>query len=136
ATNIPTHNLVEVIDACCAYVDNPGITTDELIEIVPGPDFPTGALILGKSGIRAAYHTGRGSVVMRGRTEIEEIRKDRWAIVVSEVPYQVNKARMIERIAEAVQEKVIEGVADLRDESDRDGVRVVVELKRDAVADV
>ncbi|HSK38396.1 MAG TPA: DNA gyrase subunit A [Arenibaculum sp.] len=136
ATNIPTHNLSEVIDACCAYVDNPGITVDELIDIVPGPDFPTGALILGKSGIRAAYHTGRGSVVMRGRTEVEEIRKDRWAIVITEVPYQVNKARMIERIAEAVQAKTIEGISDLRDESDRDGVRVVVELKRDAVADV
>jgi DNA gyrase subunit A len=136
ATNIPTHNLVEVIDACCAYVDNPDISIDELIDIVPGPDFPTGAIILGKSGIRSAYHTGRGSVVIRSRTEIEEIRKDRWAIVVSEIPYQVNKSRMLERIAEAVQEKLVEGVSDLRDESDRDGVRVVIELKRDAVPDV
>jgi DNA gyrase subunit A len=136
ATNIPTHNLGEVIDACCAYIDNPEISVDELIDIVPGPDFPTGGIILGKSGIRAAFHTGRGSVVIRGRTEVEEIRKDRLAIVISEVPYQVNKARMLERIAEAVQEKVIEGVADLRDESDRDGVRVVVELKRDAVPEV
>ncbi|HEV7372575.1 MAG TPA: DNA gyrase subunit A [Arenibaculum sp.] len=136
ATNIPTHNLTEVIDACCAYVDNPDISVDELIDIVPGPDFPTGATILGKSGIRSAYHTGRGSVVIRSRTEIEEIRKDRWAIVVSEIPYQVNKSRMIERIAEAVQEKIVEGISDLRDESDRDGVRVVIELKRDAVPDV
>jgi DNA gyrase subunit A len=136
ATNIPTHNLGEVIDACCAYIDNPDITIDEMIDIVPGPDFPTGALVMGKTGIRAAYHTGRGSIVMRGKTEIEEIRKDRWAIIVTEVPFQVNKARMLERIAEVVHEKLIEGISDLRDESDRDGVRVVVELKRDAVADV
>ena len=136
ATNIPTHNLGEVIDACCAYIDNPAITTEELIELVPGPDFPTGALILGRSGIRSAYHTGRGSVIMRARTEIEEVRKDRLAIIVSEVPYQVNKARLMERIGEVVNEKIVEGIADLRDESDRDGVRVVIELKRDAVPDV
>jgi len=136
ATNIPTHNLGEVIDACCAYVDNPDITTDELIDLVPGPDFPTGALILGRSGIRSAYHTGRGSVIMRAKTEIEEIRKDRFAIIVSEVPYQVNKAKLMERIGEVVNDKTVEGVADLRDESDRDGVRVVIELKRDAVPDV
>jgi len=136
ATNIPTHNLGEVIDACCAYIDNPDITIDELMQHLPGPDFPTGAIVLGRAGIREAYHTGRGSVVMRGRTHVEEIRKDREAIVITEIPYQVNKARMIERIAEVVQDKVIEGIADLRDESDRDGVRVVVELKRDAVADV
>ena len=136
ATNIPTHNLSEVIDACCAYVDNPDITTDELIDLVPGPDFPTGALILGRSGIRSAYHTGRGSVIMRAKTEIEEIRKDRFAIIVSEVPYQVNKAKLMERIGEVVNDKTVEGVADLRDESDRDGVRVVIELKRDAVPDV
>ncbi|MBI1206878.1 MAG: DNA gyrase subunit A [Azospirillum sp.] len=136
ATNIPTHNLGEVIDACCAYIDAPDITIEELIEKVPGPDFPTGALILGRNGIRSAYHTGRGSIVMRGRAEIEEIRKDRWAIVVSEVPYQVNKAKMLERIGETVNDKTIEGISDLRDESDRDGVRVVVELKRDAVAEV
>jgi DNA gyrase subunit A len=103
---------------------------------VPGPDFPTGAMILGRNGIREAYHFGRGSVVMRGRTHVEEIRKDREAIVITEIPYQVNKARMIERMAECVREKIIEGIADLRDESDRDGVRVVVELKRDAMADV
>ncbi|MFC7331976.1 DNA gyrase subunit A [Rhodocista pekingensis] len=136
ATNIPTHNLGEVIDACCAYIDNPEITIDELIDIIPGPDFPTGALILGRSGIRSAYHTGRGSVVMRAKTDIEEIRKDRWAIVVTEIPYQVNKAKLQERIAEVVHEKLVEGISDVRDESDRDGVRVVIELKRDAVADV
>ncbi len=136
ATNIPPHNLGEVIDACLAYMENPAITTDELIEIVPGPDFPTGGLILGRSGIRAAYHTGRGSVVMRGRTHIEEMARDREAIVVTEMPYQVNKSRMLERIGELVREKTIEGISDLRDESDREGVRVVVELRRDAVADV
>jgi len=136
ATNIPPHNLGEVIDACCAYIENPAISIDELMAYVPGPDFPTGALILGKSGIREAYHLGRGSVVMRGRATIEEIRKDREAIVVTEIPYQVNKARMIERIADLVREKTIEGVADLRDESDRRGLRVVVELRRDAIADV
>ncbi|WP_044558721.1 DNA gyrase subunit A [Azospirillum sp. B4] len=136
ATNIPPHNLGEVIDACCAYVDNPDITIPELMEIVPGPDFPTGALILGRAGIRSAFETGRGSVVMRAKSEVEEIRKDRWAIVFTEIPYQVNKAKLIERIAEVVREKLVEGIADVRDESDRDGVRVVVELKRDAVADV
>ncbi|MDE1146305.1 MAG: DNA gyrase subunit A [Azospirillaceae bacterium] len=136
ATNIPPHNLGEVVDACCAYVDNPDITIPELMEIVPGPDFPTGALILGRAGIRSAFETGRGSVVMRAKSEIEEIRKDRWAIVFTEMPYQVNKAKLIERIAEVVREKLVEGISDVRDESDRDGVRVVVELKRDAVADV
>ena len=136
ATNIPPHNLGEVIDACCAYVDNPGITIDELIEIVPGPDFPTGAMILGKNGIRDAYHTGRGSVMMRSKADIQEIRKDRQAIIVSEIPYQVNKSRLMERISELVREKTIEGIAELRDESDRDGVRVVIEIKRDAVPDV
>ncbi|MBL9035604.1 MAG: DNA gyrase subunit A [Rhodospirillaceae bacterium] len=136
ATNIPTHNLAEVIDACCAYLENPDITIDQLIGHIPGPDFPTGGIILGRNGIREAFHLGRGSIVIRGRTTIEEIRKDREAIIVSEIPYQVNKARMIERIAETVREKVIEGIADLRDESDRDGVRVVIELKRDAMADV
>src|SRR3546814_19325647 len=103
---------------------------------VPGPDFPTGGLILGRSGIREAYHTGRGSVVMRGRAEIEEIRKDRFAIVVTEIPYQVNKARMIERLGETVRAKTIEGISDLRDERDRDGVRVVVDMKRDAIGEV
>ena len=136
ATNIPTHNLSEVIDACCAYVDNPTISIDELIDIVPGPDFPTAGIIMGRSGIRQAYHSGRGSVVIRGRASVEEIRKDRWAIVITEVPFQVNKAKMLERMAEVVNEKTIEGIADLRDESDRDGLRVVVELKRDANADV
>jgi DNA gyrase subunit A len=136
ATNIPPHNLGEVINACTALIDNPGLTIDQLIEIVPGPDFPTGGIILGKQGIRSAYHLGRGSIVMRGKVSIENIRKDREAIIVTEIPYQVNKANMVERIAELVREKKIEGIADLRDESDRDGYRVVVELKRDAMADV
>ena len=136
ATNIPPHNLGEVIDACCAVIEDPEIGIDALIEIVPGPDFPTGAIIVGRSGILAAYHTGRGSVVMRSRCVVEEIRKDRDAIVVSEVPYQVNKSRLLMRIAEVVNDKTVEGVADLRDESDRSGVRVVIELKRDANAEV
>ncbi len=136
ATNIPPHNLGEVIDACTAYLDNPSITIDELIDIVPGPDFPTGGLILGRSGMRSAYHKGRGSIVMRGRVGVETIRKEREALIVTEIPYQVNKATMIERIAELVREKRIEGIADVRDESDRQGYRVVIELRRDAVADV
>lgn len=136
ATNIPPHNLGEVIDACCAYIDNPEITLEELFEYIQGPDFPTGAQIIGRSGLLSAYRTGRGSVIMRGHSEIEEIRKDRQAIIVTSIPYQVNKARMVERIAECVQEKVIEGISDLRDESNRHGVRVVIELKRDAHPDV
>ena len=136
ATNIPTHNLGEVIDACRAYVANPDITIDELIEIIPGPDFPTGGIILGRTGIRAAYHTGRGSIIMRGRTHIEENRRDREAIIITEVPFQVNKARLVERIAEVVNDKLIDGVSDLRDESDRDGVRVVIELKREAMSEI
>src|SRR5947209_8545269 len=136
ATNIPPHNLGEVIDACIALIDDPALGIDELINIIPGPDFPTGGIILGRQGIRAAYHLGRGSIVMRGKVEIETIRKDREAIVVSEIPYQVNKASMVERIAELVREKKIDGIGDLRDESDRDGYRVVIELKRDAVPDV
>jgi DNA gyrase subunit A len=136
ATNIPTHNLGEVIDACCAYIDDPDVSVEELMQHVPGPDFPTGGVILGRAGIRSAYHTGRGSIVVRARTEVEEVRKDRQAIVVTEVPFQVNKARLLERIGECVQEKLVEGIAELRDESDRDGVRVVIELKRDAIADV
>jgi DNA gyrase subunit A len=136
ATNIPPHNLGEVIDACCAYVRNPEISIGELMEIVPGPDFPTGGIILGRAGIRDAYHTGRGSVRLRGRASVEEIRKDRWGIVITEVPYQVNKARMQERIAELVREKTIEGIGDIRDESDRQGLRVVIELRRDAEPDV
>ena len=136
ATNIPPHNLGEVIDACVALIDDPALGIDDLINIIPGPDFPTGGIILGRQGIRSAYHLGRGSIVMRGKVTIDTIRKDREAIIVSEIPYQVNKATMVERIAELVREKKIEGISDLRDESDRDGFRVVVELKRDAVADV
>ncbi|MFZ5791857.1 MAG: DNA gyrase subunit A [Pseudomonadota bacterium] len=136
ATNIPTHNLGEVVDGCVAYIDNPDISIDELMRHVPGPDFPTGGVILGKSGIREAFHFGRGSIPIRARSHVEELRKDREAIVVTEIPYQVNKARLLERIAECVREKIIEGIADLRDESDRDGVRVVIELKRDAMAEV
>lgn len=136
ATNIPPHNLGEVIDACLALIDNPALTIDELNNIIPGPDFPTGGIILGRQGIRSAYHLGRGSIVMRGKVAFETIRKDREAIVITEIPYQVNKATMVERIAELYKEKKIEGISDLRDESDRDGYRVVVELKRDAVPDV
>jgi len=136
ATNMPTHNLGEVVDACLACIENPEVSIDELIELIPGPDFPTGGLILGVSGIRAAYHLGRGSVVMRGRTEIETTGRDREAIIVTEIPYQVNKSRMIERMAEVVNDKLIEGISDLRDESDRHGVRVVIELKRDAMSEV
>ncbi|MBI1204380.1 MAG: DNA gyrase subunit A [Rhodopseudomonas sp.] len=136
ATNIPPHNLGEVIDACIAMIDNPEISTDDLIGIVPGPDFPTGGIILGRAGIASAYHTGRGSVVMRGRVAFETLRKDREAIIISEIPYQVNKATMVERIAELVRDKKIDGISDLRDESDREGYRVVIELKRDAERDV
>lgn len=136
ATNIPTHNLGEVIDACLAWLDDPAISAETLMQHIPGPDFPTGGIILGRQGIRDAYRTGRGSVVMRARCHVEEVRKDREAIIVTEVPYQVNKARLMERIAELVQDKQIEGISDLRDESDRDGVRMVIELKRDASSDV
>jgi DNA gyrase subunit A len=136
ATNIPPHNLGEVIDACVALIENPDLGIDELIGIIPGPDFPTGGIILGRSGIRAAYHTGRGSIVMRGKVEIETLRGDREAIIVSEIPYQVNKAAMVERIGELWRDKKIDGISALRDESDREGYRVVVELKRDAMADV
>ena len=136
ATNVPPHNLSEVIDAACAMIDDPATTDERLMELVPGPDFPTGGIILGHSGSRAAMMTGRGSVVMRGRCEIEEIGKDKQAIIVSEIPYQVNKSAMIEKIAELVREKRIEGIGDLRDESDRTGVRVVIEIKRDTVAEV
>jgi DNA gyrase subunit A len=137
ATNIPPHNLGEVIDACCAYIDDPEISIAQIIENhIPGPDFPTGGLIMGRTGILQAYHTGRGSVIMRGKTSFEEVRKGRQAIIVHEVPYQVNKARMVEIMAETVRDKRIEGISDLRDESDRNGVRVVVELKRDAEPEV
>ena len=136
ATNIPPHNLGEVVDACVALIDNPGLTIDELIDIIPGPDFPTGGIILGRQGIRSAYHLGRGSIVMRGKVTIDTIRKDREAIIITEIPYQVNKASMVERIGDLAREKKIEGIGELRDESDREGYRVVIELKRDAVPDV
>ncbi|MGP8192451.1 MAG: DNA gyrase subunit A [Methylovirgula sp.] len=136
ATNIPPHNLGEVIDAVIALIDRPEMTIEELMAIIPGPDFPTGGHILGRAGIRAAYMTGRGSILVRAKVKIEEIRKEREAILVTEIPYQVNKAALVEKIAELVREKRIEGISDLRDESDREGMRIVIELKRDAVADV
>lgn len=136
ATNIPPHNLGEVIDATLAIMDNADITTEELMQIIPGPDFPTAGIIIGKSGIRSAYETGRGSVLMRARVAVEEVRKDRQALVVTEIPYQVNKATMVEKIADMVRDKRIEGISDLRDESSREGMRVVIELKRDAVPEV
>ena len=136
ATNIPPHNLGEVIDACIAYLNDPAITIEDLIDIVPGPDFPTAGIIIGRGGIRAAYQEGRGSILMRGRVAVETIRKEREALVITEIPYQVNKATMIEKIAELVRDKRVEGISDIRDESDRQGMRVVIELKRDAVADV
>jgi DNA gyrase subunit A len=136
ATNIPPHNLGEVIDACLAYIDNNQITDEELMQIVPGPDFPTGGVILGRTGARNAIRTGRGSVVMRGRAIIEDIAKGRQAIIISEVPYQVNKALMLEKIGELVRDKKIEGISEMRDESDKHGVRVVIETKKDANADV
>lgn len=136
ATNIPPHNLGEVVDACMLYLDNNDVTMDELLEVCPAPDFPTGGIILGRTGARNGLSTGRGSVIMRGKTEIEEIRPGRFAVIITEVPYQVNKANMIKRIAELVNEKKIEGISDLRDESDKSGVRVVVEVKKDAVPDV
>jgi DNA gyrase subunit A len=136
ATNVPPHNPAEVIAACEAYIRNPGITIEELIEIVPGPDFPTGALIMGRAGIRDAYHTGRGSVIMRARAEIITDARDRETIIVHEIPYQVNKAQLLERIGELVREKTIEGISDIRDESDRTGMRMVIEIKRDATGDV
>ena len=136
ATNIPPHNLGEVIDATLGLIDNPDLSSEELIQYVPGPDFPTGGIMLGRSGARKAYIEGRGSVIIRAKTRVEEIRKDRYAIILDEIPYQVNKASMIEKIAEQVREKKIEGIAHVQDESDRNGVRVVVELKRDATAEV
>jgi DNA gyrase subunit A len=136
ATNIPPHNLGELIDACTALIADPGLSIADLNGIVLGPDFPTGGIILGRAGIRAAYETGRGSIIMRGKVAFETVRKEREAIVITEIPYQVNKASMVERIAELVHEKKIDGISDLRDESDRDGYRVVIELKRDAERDV
>ena len=136
ATNIPPHNLGEVIDACLAFLDNPEISVDELMTYVPAPDFPTGGLIMGTTGARQAYHTGRGSVTMRAKHNFEVLAKEREAIIITEVPYQVNKARLVEHIAELARDKRIEGISDLRDESDRDGVRVVIEIKRDAMAEI
>tara|TARA_R110002072_G_scaffold19047_4_gene70658 strand:+ start:1891 stop:4644 length:2754 start_codon:yes stop_codon:yes gene_type:complete len=136
ATNIPPHNLGEVIDACQALIEDPDLTSEQLIDYVPGPDFPTGGIMLGRTGARKAYLEGRGSVIIRAKTRVEEIRKDRWAIVIDEIPYQVNKSAMIEKIAEQVREKKIDGIAHVQDESDRNGVRVVIELKRDATAEV
>jgi DNA gyrase subunit A len=136
ATNIPPHNLGELIDACCALIDNSELTIQQVMEYVPGPDFPTGGIILGRNGIRAGYELGRGSLIMRAKTRVEESRTGRESIIVSEIPYQENKARLHERIAEVVRDKRVEGISEVRDESDRDGVRLVIELKRDAMADV
>ena len=136
ATNVPPHNPTEVITACQAVMRNPEITTEELIEIVPGPDFPTGALIMGRAGIRDAYNTGRGSVMMRAKAEIVTDSRDRETIIITEIPYQVNKAQLLERVGELVVEKTIEGISDIRDESDRKGMRIVIEIKRDASGDV
>ena len=136
ATRIPPHNLGEVIDATLALIEDPDLTSEQLIDYVPAPDFPTGGQILGRSGARKAYIEGRGSVIIRAKTHVEELRKDRFAIIIDEIAYQVNKAAMIEKIAEAVRDKRIEGIAHVQDESDRSGVRVVIELKRDATADV
>ncbi len=136
ATNIPPHNLGEVIDATLALIESPDLSSEDLIEYVPAPDFPTGGIVLGRAGARKAYTESRGSVIVRAKTHTEEIRKDRWAIIIDEIPYQVNKATMIERIAEAARDKKIEGISHVQDESDRVGVRVVVELKRDATAEV
>ncbi len=136
ATNMAPHNLGEVIDACIATIENPAVTIDELTDIIPGPDFPTGAMILGRAGIKSAFHTGRGSIVMRAKVHTEELRKEREALIVTEIPYQINKSVMIERMAELVREKKLEGISDIRDESSREGMRVVIEIKRDAMADI
>ena len=136
ATNIPPHQLGEVIDGVLALSHNPDITIAELMEYIPGPDFPTAGLILGRSGIRRAYETGRGSIMLRAKVEIEEKSNGKQSIIVTELPYQVNKARLIEKIAELVRDKKIEGITDLRDESDRNGMRIVMEVRRDANANV
>ncbi|MEO1543215.1 MAG: DNA gyrase subunit A, partial [Pseudomonadota bacterium] len=136
ATNIPPHNLGEVCDACVAFLDNPEMTIEQLMEHVPGPDFPTGALILGRGGIANAYHKARGSIIMRSCVEVEEIRKDRNALIVSAIPYQVNKSNLIDKIADMVRDKRVEGISNIWDESNRDGMRIVIELKRDAVPEV
>lgn len=136
ATNIPTHNLVEVIDACLAYIDNPNLTSEDIMNIIPGPDFPTGGLIIGRRGSMEAIATGRGSVVMRGRTNIEEVKGGKEAIIITEIPYQVVKTRLIDKIVELIKEKRIEGISDIRDESNKKGMRIYIELKRDAHSDV
>ncbi|MEM7616995.1 MAG: DNA gyrase subunit A [Pseudomonadota bacterium] len=136
ATNIPTFNLGEIIDLCCAYIDNNDITIEEILQILPGPDFPTGAVILGRAASHSAIATGRGSIIIRGKAEIEDISANKKAIIVTEIPYQVNKSKMIEKMAELVKDKRIEGISDIRDESNKQGVRVVIELKRDAIAEV
>jgi DNA gyrase subunit A len=136
ATNIPPHNLGEIIDACLLMIDQPDVTTDQLLDLVPGPDFPTGGEIIGRAGPRQALLTGRGSVIMRGLATVEEIRTGREAIIITAIPYQVNKSNLVEYIAEMVRDKRIEGVSDIRDESNRDGMRIVVELKRDASGEV
>ena len=134
ATNIPSHNLGEVIDACILYIDNPEVTLDELLEVIPGPDFPTGGVILGRAGIRSAFSTGRGSIIMQGKTHIEDLPQDRQAIVIDEIPYQVNKVKLIEKIGELVKEKRIDGITEIRDESDKSGIRVVVDLRKNVSA--
>ncbi len=136
ATNIPPHNPGEVIAACQAVIRNPELTDDELMEIVTGPDFPTGALIMGRAGIRDAFTTGRGSVMMRARSEIQQIAGDREQIIITEIPYQVNKAQLLERVGELVREKTIENISDIRDESNRQGMRIVIKIKREGSADV
>ncbi len=136
ATNIPTHNPGEIIDATLAMIDNPEISLEDVMKIVPGPDFPTGGLIMGRSGIRSAFETGRGSIILRARTEFEELRGGRYSIIVTEIPYQVNKSTLLEKIAELVRAKQVEGIGDMRDESDRSGMRIVIELKRDATPEV
>jgi DNA gyrase subunit A len=137
ATSIPTHNLGEVIDACCALIDNPQLTLPDIMQFIKGPDFPTGGTIMGRHGIHEAFRTGRSGVVVRGKAHFETGKNDRQSIVITEIPYQVNKARLVEKIAELVKEKIIEGISDLRDEtSNRSGVRIVIEIKRDAAADV
>src|SRR5437868_4716655 len=136
ATNIPPHNLGEVIDACVALIDDPALSIDDLINIIPGPDFPTGGIILGRQGVRAAYHLGRGSIMVRGKVTIDTRRKDRETLIITEIPFQVNKSDMVKRMDELVREKKIEGISEIRDESSREGLRVVIELKRDAMADV
>ena len=136
ATNIPPHNLGEVTDALCAMIDNPEISVDDLMQYIPGPDFPTGGIIMGRMGVAEAYRTGRGRIVVRAKSEIEQMSANRSRIIVTEIPYQVNKARLVERIAELVKEKKVEGISDLRDETDREGTRIVIELKRDVNAQV